>query len=52
MEYDIATLVVNILIGIGLGIEMIWKDIKSLKHNPLQYLDEAKKKGVALLSHF
>ena len=39
-------------IDIGLGIEMIWKDIRSLTHNPLQYLDEARKKGVDLLSHF
>jgi len=39
-------------IGIGFGIELIWRDIRSLTHNPLQYLDEARKKGVDLLSHF
>ena len=39
-------------ISVGMGIEMIWKDINSVTHNPLQYLDEAKRKGVDLLSHF
>jgi nucleoside-diphosphate-sugar epimerase len=39
-------------VGLKLGVEMIWKDMRGLTHNPLLYLDEAKKKGVDLLSHF
>jgi nucleoside-diphosphate-sugar epimerase len=39
-------------IGLKLGVEMIWKNVRGLTHNPLLYLDEAKKKGVDLLSHF
>lgn len=39
-------------IDLRLGIETIWKNIKDLQHNPLQHLDEARQKGVDLLSHF
>lgn len=39
-------------IDLRTGIEAIWQDIGRLSHNPLQHLDEARQKGVDLLSHF
>ena len=35
-----------------MGVEHIWSNIRTLRHNPLTHLDEAKRRGVDLLSHF
>jgi dTDP-glucose 4,6-dehydratase len=34
------------------GVSHIWRNISGMSHNPLVHLDEAKRKGVDLLSHF
>jgi nucleoside-diphosphate-sugar epimerase len=34
------------------GIREVWREAAGLTHNPLHHLEEAKRKGVDLLSHF